>query len=83
MLLRSSFWSAKKGHSVCVKTTCHMRGGTKLPKGWGGGGEMRGAALVKGFWGWGGRGGGGGGGGGGEMREAALVKEFWSWWLYC
>ena len=53
MLLRSSFWSAKKGHSVCVKTTYHMRGGTKLPKGWGGGGEMREAALVKEFWSWG------------------------------
>ena len=39
MLLRSSFWSAKKGHSVCVKTTYHMRVGTKLPKGGGGGGE--------------------------------------------
>ena len=47
MLLRSSFWSAKKGHSVCVKTTYHMRGGTKLPKGWGGGGGNERGSISK------------------------------------
>ena len=47
MLLRSSFWPAKKGHSVCVKTTYHMRGGTKLPKGWGGVGNERGSISKR------------------------------------